>query len=111
MPHKTAINAALDRTYLALGDTRRRRILELLATGPRRAGDLAAEFPDISRIAVRKHLAVLEGAKLVTAAAQGRERWYHSTPQPLIGATNWMAHYTQHWQAKLQELETLLNED
>jgi DNA-binding transcriptional ArsR family regulator len=98
-------NLALDATYGALSDARRRRILELLAAGPRKAGDIAAAFPEISRIAVRKHLAILEDARLVRAEPSGRERWYSFTPGPLGSAIEWAEHYHKFWESKLESLE------
>jgi DNA-binding transcriptional ArsR family regulator len=65
----------LDRTLLALADPTRRRLLERVAAGPRRATDLSHGLP-MSRPAVAKHLRVLKGAGLVTAVAQGREVLY-----------------------------------
>ena len=44
--------------FAALADPTRRRLLELLATGERSAGELAAEF-DIGRPGVSRHLRVL----------------------------------------------------
>lgn len=58
---------ALDeQVFRAIADPRRREILERLRTqGPQRAGDLAACFPDVTRIAISKHLRVLHAAALV----------------------------------------------
>jgi DNA-binding transcriptional ArsR family regulator len=61
--------------FEALGDSRRRRILALLASSPRAVGALAAELP-ISRPAVSRHLRVLKDAGLVTEQAQGTRRIY-----------------------------------
>jgi DNA-binding transcriptional ArsR family regulator/uncharacterized protein YndB with AHSA1/START domain len=52
----------------------RRRLVELLADGPRTTGDLAKSFP-VSRFAVMKHLAVLHRSGMVSVRRQGRERW------------------------------------
>jgi DNA-binding transcriptional ArsR family regulator len=68
----------LDRTLLALADPTRRRLLERIAAGPRRATDLSRGLP-MSRPAVAKHLRVLQGAGLVTALPQGREVLYQRT--------------------------------
>jgi DNA-binding transcriptional ArsR family regulator len=52
----------------------RRRLIELLADGPRTTGDLACAFP-VTRFAVMKHLAVLERSGVITVRREGRQRW------------------------------------
>jgi DNA-binding transcriptional ArsR family regulator len=71
MAYLSAAELALD----ALGDATRRHVLELLRTGPRAVGDLAAELP-VSRPAVSQHLRVLKGAGLVTSRPQGARHLY-----------------------------------
>jgi DNA-binding transcriptional ArsR family regulator len=68
----------LDRVAHALADGTRRRLLRLVRDGERAAGELAAEFPAISRPAVSQHLRVLEGAGLVTVRADGNRRLYRA---------------------------------
>ena len=89
----------------AIADSTRRQILDSLRTGPKRAGDLAARFPRISRPAVSKHLRVLRGAKLVRQEKRGRELWYQLTPLPLNQVQSWLAQYEVFWQEKLQDLK------
>lgn len=55
--------------FEALADPTRRRILELVASGERTAGELAAEF-STSRRAVSRHLRVLRDAGLVAWRAR-----------------------------------------
>lgn len=59
----------------ALGDPTRRQIFELLRSGPRSVGELAAGLP-VSRPAVSQHLRVLEGAHLVTHRRDGTRHLY-----------------------------------
>lgn len=59
----------------ALSDPTRRQVLELLRSGPRSVGELAAELP-VSRPAVSQHLRVLERASLVTHRRQGTRHLY-----------------------------------
>ncbi|MCH8065671.1 MAG: helix-turn-helix transcriptional regulator [Chloroflexi bacterium] len=47
------------------------------------AGEIAAQFPHISRAAVSKHLRVLRQSRLVKAREQGRQRLYRLDPLPL----------------------------
>ena len=66
----------------ALGDPRRRAILERLALRPQAVGELAAELP-ISRPAVSQHLRVLRAAGLVSDRAEGNRRIYRLDPEGL----------------------------
>ena len=74
--------SAQDLVWRALADPSRRRLLDLLADGPRTTGTLCAAF-DVSRFAVMKHLRVLEEAGLVIARRDGRERYNHLNGVPL----------------------------
>ena len=62
-----------DRTFGALGDATRRRILVRLAERPDDAGAVAADL-DLSRQAVAKQLRILESAGIVSAGMQARRR-------------------------------------
>jgi DNA-binding transcriptional ArsR family regulator len=77
--------AALD----ALGDPTRRRIVELLADGPRPVGDIAADLP-VGRPAVSKHLKVLEGAGLVAHRSRGTRNLYALAPEGLADVQQWL---------------------
>jgi DNA-binding transcriptional ArsR family regulator len=59
----------------ALGDGRRREILERLRRGPLAVGELAKELP-VSRPAVSQHLRVLKEAGLVTERRNGTRHLY-----------------------------------
>ena len=69
--------------WKAVGDPTRRRILDLLSTGPLITGQLAAEF-DISRIAVMRHLEVLADAGFVLSRKRGRQRWHYVNLAPVM---------------------------
>jgi DNA-binding transcriptional ArsR family regulator len=61
--------------FKALADPTRRRVLELLKTGPMTAGELAAEF-DVSRPTMSAHFAVLREANLVASERHGKSVVY-----------------------------------
>jgi ArsR family transcriptional regulator len=61
----------MDRSFRALADPTRRRILELLRDGDLAAGDIAAEFP-MAWASVSHHLQVLKEAGLVLARRDGQ---------------------------------------
>ncbi|HTF45968.1 MAG TPA: metalloregulator ArsR/SmtB family transcription factor [Pseudonocardia sp.] len=64
----------------ALGDARRRSILESLLAGPLAVGVLAEQLP-ISRPAVSQHLRVLKEAELVIEAVAGTRHLYRVNPR------------------------------
>jgi DNA-binding transcriptional ArsR family regulator len=70
---------SLDETLSALGDPTRRELIRRLASSPLRAGELAHGFA-ISRPAISKHARLLEGAGLIRARRNGRERIYELAP-------------------------------
>ena len=73
----------MDAVFKALGAPVRRRMLDRLKEGPRTTGDLCAAFDDLDRCTVMQHLKVLEGAGLVVARREGRERWNHLNALPI----------------------------
>lgn len=69
-------------TLDALGDSRRRSILERLLDGPLAVGVLAEQLP-ISRPAVSQHLRVLKEAELVIESVSGTRHLYRINPAGL----------------------------
>jgi DNA-binding transcriptional ArsR family regulator len=61
--------------FKALADPTRRRVLQLLKSGPLSAGDLASEFA-VSKPTMSAHFAVLQGAGLIDAEKTGRTIMY-----------------------------------
>lgn len=70
--------------WKALSDPTRRNVLDLLRDGPRTTGDICARFRSLSRFAVMKHLRILEQTRLVVPRRQGRFRWNHLNPDPIL---------------------------
>lgn len=72
-----------DAIFKALGDSRRRAILDLLKAGPLTTGELCDHFPELDRCTVMQHLGVLEQAGLLIAKRRGRHRWNYFNPLPI----------------------------
>ena len=90
----------------ALANPVRRAMLDLLADGPMRTGDLGAHFPDLSRFAVMQHLRVLEDADLVIPVRKGRERFNYLNPVPIQQVyERWVSRYMQPWTDALTSLK------
>ena len=72
-----------DLVFKALGDTRRREILDLLRDAPQTTGDLCANFRNLDRCTVMQHLKVLEKAGLIFVKKKGRFRWNYLNVVPI----------------------------
>jgi DNA-binding transcriptional ArsR family regulator len=93
-------NSTLDRTFFALSDLTRRRILERLAGGPATIGELAEPF-GLTLNGVKKHVGILEEVDLVVTAKVGRARECQLGPAQLEDATEWIVYYRRTWQRRL----------
>lgn len=101
---------SLDRTFHALGDATRRRMLALLAKrGECIAGELAAPFY-ISQPTASKHLRVLERAGLVARRVDGRVHRFRLRVRPLEEAERWIARHRAFWEGSLHRLGGYLDE-
>lgn len=96
--------ALLDAALGALADPLRRRTVELLAAGPRRAGELASAL-EVSAPTMSKHLRVLRQGGLVTETAPSfdtRVRIYQLRAEPLAGLHRWLADTERAWTDQLE---------
>jgi DNA-binding transcriptional ArsR family regulator len=91
--------------FAALADPTRLALLERLADGvPRPIVALAAGRP-LTRQAVTKHLAVLDGAGLVDRRPAGRETLYALRPERLADARAWLDEVGAQWDDALARLK------
>ncbi len=105
------VSPQLDAVFHALADPTRRAMLQRLSGGELRVGALAAPFA-ISLAAASKHIKVLERAGLVQRTIQGRTHLCRLEAQPMHGGLEWLRHYEQFWNQRLDKLEeTLRAED
>jgi DNA-binding transcriptional ArsR family regulator len=92
-----------------LGDPVRRRLLELLATGERSAGELTAvvtaEF-GITQPAVSRHLRVLRESGFATVRPDAQRRLYRVRTEPLAEVEAWAARQRVAWEGRLDALAT-----
>jgi DNA-binding transcriptional ArsR family regulator len=98
---------ALSRTFAALADPTRRRILAHLARGDRRVTDLARPHA-MSLPAVSKHLRVLEKAGLLRRRRYGRIHEMQLDAEPLKKAAQWVEEYRKFWEGSLDRLADYL---
>lgn len=97
----------LDVAFAALSDPTRRGILERLGQGDASVSELAGRF-SMSLTGMRKHLAILEEAGLVTTEKVGRTRRCRLGARRLEAETAWLARYREQLEARLDRLGEFL---
>ncbi|MEQ1819182.1 MAG: metalloregulator ArsR/SmtB family transcription factor [Terricaulis sp.] len=101
---------ALDRTFHALGDGSRRRMLAAISKrGACTAGELAALF-ESAQPTISRHLRVLEEAQLVTRRVDGRRHVFKLSPARMKQARAWLERHLAFWEGSLDQLDALLEE-
>lgn len=99
----------VDRIFRALADATRRDIVRRTLADEASVSDLAGAY-DMSFAAVQKHVAVLEGAGLVTKRPHGRERIVRGNPDAIRRAQRLLDAYEQIWVGRIGRLDALLAE-
>lgn len=97
-------------TFTALADPKRRRIVELLATGEMAAGDINKHFR-VSGPAISQHLKVLRDAHLVRVRVDAQRRVYSLDPKGLDELEEWLMGVRKFWSGRLDALERVLRAD
>lgn len=98
---------SLDRTFGALADPTRRKILEHLARADARVTDLARPFA-MSLPAISRHIAVLERAGLLKRRRKGRVHQLRLRSAPIREASHWIDAYRRFWAGSLDSLAAYL---
>ena len=103
----TKAAAAIDRLFGALADPTRRSVVQLLGTGPRRAGELAAATrtspPTMSR-----HLKVLLEAGIAADERDkddARARVFRLRPESMRTVHAWLDQLEAEWDARLESFK------
>jgi DNA-binding transcriptional ArsR family regulator len=99
--------SVLNRTFAALADPTRRRILAHLARGDKCVTHLARPH-SMSLPAISKHLRVLENAGLLRRRRYGRVHEMQLEAKPLKQAAEWVEEYRKFWEGSLDRLAEYL---
>lgn len=102
----------MDLVFHALANRSRRKMLDVIKASPGCCvGDVCRYF-ETSRIAVIKHLRVLEQAQLIVLQKNGRRRelFFNAVPIQLI-YDRWTNEYTAFWASKAADLKLLIETD
>jgi uncharacterized protein YndB with AHSA1/START domain len=96
----------VEAVFKALSDQTRRELLdELFRHDGQTLNALAGRFA-MTRVAVAKHLRLLEAAGLVVSRRRGREKLHYLNPVPIrLVHDRWVSKYTEGWAAGLADLK------
>ncbi len=97
----------VDRIFHALADRTRRDILAIAVEGRYSVSALAKRYP-MSFAAVQKHVAVLEGAGLITKEQRGRERLVRTDVDTVQRARVLLDGIEELWRARVERIDDLL---
>jgi DNA-binding transcriptional ArsR family regulator len=97
----------LDRSFAALADSTRRRILQRLGQGSATVTELAEPL-GMSLTGLKKHVQVLEDVGLVTTEKLGRTRVCNLGPRRLDDVQQWIEAYRGMLEERLDRLGELL---
>jgi DNA-binding transcriptional ArsR family regulator len=103
------ITTRLDTSFAALSDATRRGVLEHLGRADASITDLAEKF-HMTLTGMKKHVAVLEQAGLVTTEKVGRVRNCKVGTHRLKEETAWLERYRQRWDERFDELDKVVEE-
>ena len=108
--HHPLSDAEIDRVFHALADTTRRDIVARVLTGEQASISALAARYAMSFAAVQKHVAVLEGAGLVTKETQGRERIVRGNPERIARARELLTGLEALWKARFGQIDALFTD-
>lgn len=100
----------IDSLFHALGDPKRRAILDQLCQGPLSVSRLAAPL-GITLTAVMQHLQILEESGLVHTEKVGRIRTCRIDTAGFLALQQWINDHRTLWERRLDRLGDLLDED
>jgi DNA-binding transcriptional ArsR family regulator len=95
--------------FNAVGDTRRRRILDVLSGGERPVNDLVSVL-GVAQPLVSRHLRVLREVGLVDVRDQGRQRVYRLNGRALKPIHDWVSNYELSWSKRFELMDVVLDE-
>lgn len=97
---------SMDAVFQALASASRRRILDIVQRMPGCNVNDVCKYFDVSRIAVMKHLRVLQEADLIISQKAGRSRelYFNAAPIQMI-YDRWTTEYSQFWASHVTDIK------
>ena len=102
----------MEAVFRALADPTRRSLIDTLHEEDGQTLVALTAGHDMTRIAVAKHLRLLEEAGLVVSRRRGREKLHFLNPVPIrLIHDRWVSKYAEPWALALSELKTELEDE
>ena len=97
---------SMDAVFRALASETRRRVLDIVKDQPGCNVNDVSTFFDMSRIAVMKHLRILETADLIVSEKEGRSRrlYFNAVPLQMV-YDRWTTEYSAFWAERLTDIK------
>ncbi|MDB5076603.1 MAG: TrmB family transcriptional regulator [Chloroflexi bacterium] len=95
------------RTFSALAEPNRLRIVELLRDRPHSVNEIATHL-ELRQPQVSKHLQSLSKAGLVTVHPVAQQRIYALQPEPFQQLDDWLNSFERSWTKRLSKLDVYL---
>ncbi len=102
-------NGRLDASFAALSDATRRGVLDQLGRADASITELADRF-HMTLTGMKKHVAVLERAGLVSTEKVGRVRTCRLGPRRLEEEAAWLERHRRLWAARFDQLDAIVEE-
>ena len=94
--------------FYALAEPRRRKIIEILATGGQMSATQIYNKFDISPQAISQHLKVLLDVKLLKMQKHAQQHIYEFDAESLLKLEDWVEQTRQQWNRRFDRLDRLL---
>jgi len=99
-------SAKVDLLFAALAHAGRRRMLDLVMAAPGMSIAALASHFDMSRVAVLKHVQILERADLLLSKKRGRIRHLYFNPVPIqLIHDRWTTRYSAFWSERMVDIK------
>ncbi len=99
----------MEKTFSALADSNRRKVIELLHEKDSTLLELAEGF-SISFQALSKHIKILEKAGIVNKRKQGKYRILSLNREVLQEPLRWISYYSNFWNESFDQLSELIDQ-
>ncbi len=105
--HMVQYSGTINDAFAAIADSTRRGILDRLGAGDATISELAVAF-GMTLTGVKKHVQVLEDARLLTSEKRGRVRTCRLGPRRLDREAEWIDHHRRLLEGRLNSLGEFL---
>ena len=101
----------MDKVFHSLASAVRRKILDVVLDAPGCSVNEVCKHFDVTRIAIMKHLTVLEDAGLLVSEKKGRTRSLHFNAVPIqMIHERWTTEYSALWAGKVTAFKYQMEE-